>query len=170
MLPHRSVSEEFCQHLLPSLLYWILTIPLLAGRTTRGQRQSGHHHQHVGSKLVYLPAILKGLGDRKRYGTTFYYLSHSCSGGSDGKESACNAGDPGSIPGSGRSPGEGKMATLSSILAWRIWTEEPGKLQSIGSQSRQDWVTNTFVFHSCHGLAYILLSLAALNYGVKHPI
>ena len=28
-------------------------------------------------------------------------------GGPDGKESACNAGDPGSIPGSGRSPGEG---------------------------------------------------------------
>ena len=28
-------------------------------------------------------------------------------GGSDGKEPACNAGDPGSIPGSGRSPGEG---------------------------------------------------------------
>ena len=28
-------------------------------------------------------------------------------GGSDGKASACNEGDPGSIPGSGRSPGEG---------------------------------------------------------------
>ena len=28
-------------------------------------------------------------------------------GGSDGKESTCKAGDPGSIPGSGRSPGEG---------------------------------------------------------------
>ena len=28
-------------------------------------------------------------------------------GGSGGKESACNVGDPGSIPGSGRSPGEG---------------------------------------------------------------
>ena len=28
--------------------------------------------------------------------------------GSDGKESACNAGDLGSIPGSGRAPGEGK--------------------------------------------------------------
>ena len=39
-------------------------------------------------------------------------------GGSDGKESACNAGD-----GLGRSLGEG-MATLSSMLAWRIsWTE-----------------------------------------------
>ena len=28
-------------------------------------------------------------------------------GGSDGKASVCNAGDPGSVPGSGRSPGEG---------------------------------------------------------------
>ena len=28
-------------------------------------------------------------------------------GGSEGKESACNAGDPGSFPGLGRSPGEG---------------------------------------------------------------
>ena len=51
-----------------------------------------------------------------------------------------NAGDTGdathtsSIPGSGRSPEE-EMATHSSILAWRIpWTEEPGGLQSMGSQ------------------------------------
>ena len=50
------------------------------------------------------------------------------------KESACNAGDPGSIPGLRRSPGEG-MATHSSILAWRrSWTEEPGRLQPIVSQ------------------------------------
>ena len=40
-------------------------------------------------------------------------------GGSDSKESACNAGDLGSIPESERSPEEG-MATYSSILAWRI--------------------------------------------------
>ena len=54
--------------------------------------------------------------------------------GSEGKVSACNAGDSGSIPGLGRSPGEG-MATHSSILAWKIpWTEEPGRLQSMGSQ------------------------------------
>ena len=32
--------------------------------------------------------------------------------GSDSKESACNAGDPGSIPGSGRSPGEGNGKPL----------------------------------------------------------
>ena len=35
-----------------------------------------------------------------------------CPGGSDGKESACNAGDPGSIPGFERSPGEGNSNPL----------------------------------------------------------
>ena len=58
-------------------------------------------------------------------------------GGSDGKASAYNAGDPGSIPGLGRSPG---VATHSSTLAWKIpQTEKPGRLQSMGSQKvRQD--------------------------------
>ena len=33
-------------------------------------------------------------------------------------------------------PPEEEMATHSSILAWRVpWTEEPGRLQSMGSQS-----------------------------------
>ena len=40
----------------------------------------------------------------------------------------------GYIPGSGRSLEKG-MATHSSVLAWEIpWTEEPGRLQSMGSQ------------------------------------
>ena len=56
-------------------------------------------------------------------------------GGSDCKESACSAGDLGSIPGLGRFPGEGNGNPLVS-LAWKIsWTEEPGGLQSMGSQS-----------------------------------
>ena len=55
-------------------------------------------------------------------------------GNSDGKEPACNGGDPGSNPESGRSPGEG-IATHPCILAWRIpWTEEPGGLQFMGLQ------------------------------------
>ena len=58
--------------------------------------------------------------------------------GSMGKESTCNAGDAGDaglIPQLRRSLEEG-MTTHTSILAWRIpWTEEPGELQSIGSQS-----------------------------------
>src|SRR5574341_1027674 len=72
-------------------------------------------------------------------------------GASASKESGCNAGDLGLIPGSGRSPGEG-MATHSSILAWRIpWTEEPGGLQSMGSQQRvgHDWVFE-WVFERRH--------------------
>ena len=53
--------------------------------------------------------------------------------GASYKGSASNAGDPGSIPGLGRSLEKG-MATHSSILAWRIpWTEWPGGLQSIVS-------------------------------------
>jgi len=95
-------------------------------------------------------------------------------GNSAGRESACNAGDPGVIPGSGRSPGEGIGYPLqysgASLMAqsgvshlqcgrpefspwvgkipWRRawqptpvflpgespWTEEPGGLQSMGSQ------------------------------------
>ena len=59
------------------------------------------------------------------------------------KESACNAGDTGSIPRSGRSLGGGNGNPLqycflfppSNILAWAIpWTEEPGRPQSMGSQ------------------------------------
>ena len=53
---------------------------------------------------------------------------------SEGKETACNAGDPGSIPGQ-EDPLEKEMAIPSSILAWRIpWTEKPGGPQSIWSQ------------------------------------
>ena len=101
---------------------------------------------------------------------------------SAGKESSCNTGDSGPIPGSGRSPGEGigyplqyswaflvaqlvknppaihkilvlllgqevplekGMATLSSILAWRIpWTEEHDGLQPMGlERAGYDWMT-----------------------------
>ena len=54
--------------------------------------------------------------------------------GSVVKESPCNEGDLGSIPGLGRYAQRDKTS-LSSILAWRMsWTEEPSRLQSIGSQ------------------------------------
>ena len=53
--------------------------------------------------------------------------------GSDGKASAYNAGDPGSIPG-WEDPLEKEMATHSSVLAWRIPGKgEPGGLPSMGS-------------------------------------
>ena len=60
-------------------------------------------------------------------------LGLPCSSG--GKESACDAGVPVRSLGQ-ENPLEKGMATHFSILAWRIpWTEEPGRIQSMGSQS-----------------------------------
>ena len=54
------------------------------------------------------------------------------------------AGDLGLILGR-EDPLENEMATHSSILAWRIpWMEEPGRLQSMGSQSETDWATSLY--------------------------
>ena len=66
-------------------------------------------------------------------------------------DSACNAGDPSSIPGSEDSL-EKKMATHSSILDWEIpWTEKPDGLQSMGSQRvGHNSVTNTHTHTHTH--------------------
>ena len=104
----------------------------------------------------------------------FFPLSNTTGlpGSLDGKESACNVGDPSSIPGLGRSPEEGISCPLQYSWAYLVsqivknlpamqetwvrslgwdgrawqptpvffpgespWTEEPGGLQSMGSQS-----------------------------------
>ena len=66
---------------------------------------------------VWTPSGERGCEMNREIGINISTLVFS--GGSAGKASACCAGDLGSIPGLGRSPGEGK-ATHSSILAWRI--------------------------------------------------
>ena len=59
-------------------------------------------------------------------------------GGSDSKECACNARNPGLIPG-WEDPSQKGMTTHSSILAWEIpLTEEPGRLQSMGGHEESD--------------------------------
>ena len=72
-------------------------------------------------------------------------------GGSDSKESACNAGDPGSIPGSGRSPGEGNGYPLRySYLEIRM---DRGAWQATvhGVTKNQTWWSNQhFHFHFFH--------------------
>ena len=52
-----------------------------------------------------------------------------------GKESACNAGDPGSIPGSGRSPGEGIGYPLQ--YSWASLMAQQGKNTPT---TRETWV------------------------------
>ena len=62
-------------------------------------------------------------------------------------------------------PLEEEMATQCSILAWEIsWTEEPGRLQSMGSQrveydlaTKQHYLLYTFEFYTFKWLSYILI-------------
>ena len=84
------------------------------------------------------------------YGLNCVPLHGGFPGGSDGKESACNVGDPG-----WEDPLEKGMATHSRILAWRIpWTEEPGGLQFMGSQSwdTMEWLTLSLSVPQIHTL------------------
>ena len=55
-------------------------------------------------------------------------------GGSDSKESACNAGDPSSISGSGRSPGEGNDNPLQYSCLENFMDRGAWQVQSTGSQ------------------------------------
>ena len=74
-----------------------------------------------------------GLGEMKFvFGGRFSFLGFP--GGSDGKASVYNGGDTGSSPGLGGSPGEGNGNPLHDYCLENPWTEEPGRLQSMGSQ------------------------------------
>ena len=63
---------------------------------------------------------------RMRLLTDIRHKTRGFPGGSDGKDSACNAGDPGSIPGLERSPGEGngnplQYSCLENSMERRAW-------------------------------------------------
>ena len=80
------------------------------------------------------PAPRKMQKDHPKGVLKFTTMSLGFPHSSVGKESACSAGDPGSIPGLGRSPGEGNGNPLQHS-AWKIpWVEEPDRLQSMGLQ------------------------------------
>ena len=91
------------------------------------------------------------------------FLGFPC--GSAGKESACNVGDLGSIPGLGRSPGK---VTHSSILAWRIPLYSPW-----GRRVGGDWATSTFCYSRREWkrvtglLAPLEVGQAAFLYGMR---
>ena len=79
------------------------------------------------------------------------YPSVGFPGGSDSKESPCNAGAPGLVPGMGRSPGKGngypfRYSCLENSMdrgGWRAWVQGITKVTWL-----HDWVTNIFTFHS----------------------
>ena len=79
---------------------------------------------------------------------TFTICPRESPDGSDGKESACTAGDPGSVPASGRPSRKREWLPTPVYLPGRIpRTGEPHRLQSMGSQRvERDCETNTSLF------------------------
>ena len=78
-----------------------------------------------------------------------YHIVQGFPDGWDSKESARNAGDPGWIPGLGRSPGGGhgnplQCSCLENSMDRRAWWAAVHGVAKNG----HDWVTDTFTFHS----------------------
>ena len=77
-------------------------------------------------------------------------------GGSDSKVSAYNAGDPGLIPGLGRSSGEGNGKPLQYSCLENPMKGEHGRLQSMGSQRvGHDWATLLTYLYSLEGTWFV---------------
>ena len=74
-----------------------------------------------------LDSIVHGVA-KSQIGLSDFHFHFCFPGDSVGKESACHAGDPGSIPGSGRSPGEGngnplQYSCLENLMDRRAWRD-----------------------------------------------
>ena len=88
---------------------------------------------------------------------SFYLIDNI--GSSDGKESACNEGDPGLTPGSGRSPGEGngyplQYSCLENSMdrgAWRAIVHKVAQSQTrLSTHTHTHTHTHTFSRHHSH--------------------
>ena len=80
-------------------------------------------------------------------------------GGLDGKESACNAGDPGLISGSGRSPGEG----ISYPLQCYWGRNESDRTERLSTHA-PTWEMKALHERKCEGLMHLFLDLVPLPY------
>ena len=92
------------------------------------------HHQHGQSGLQVVP-------DPLLYSYPVLYHG-GFPGGSDSKESACNAGDLGLIPGSGRSPGEGNGNTLQYSCLDNFMDRETWWATVHGVTESRTWLSN----------------------------
>ena len=91
-----------------------------------------HHFDISNSQKTGIKILLIAI-EHLQFIEHLLYIRRGFPDGSEVKASACNAGDPGSIPGLGRSPGEGNGNPLqNSCLENPMDREESGRLQSIG--------------------------------------
>ena len=126
------------------------------------QRSKSGQWPNFWKSASWLPKQLEYSSHSLAYEITHSYKSwRGLSRWLSGKESVCNAGNPGLILGQ-EDPLEEEMATHSCILAWKIpWTGEPCRLQSTESQRvRYDWAsafgkgTNDMIVSLCSVLLY----------------
>ena len=93
---------------------------------------------HLGTAQPYPMVQLPGENRSTMLGQGFPGVSLS-------KESICNTGDPGSIPGRRRSPGEGNCNSIQYSCLENSKHGKPGGLQSMElHRVEHDWATNTF--------------------------
>ena len=120
ILQGRNQGMNAPSFLILCLLSWYLLSRYQSPSTSQGDR---------GPRLMHIIEVTQGFP-----------------GGSDGKESTYNAGDPGSIPGLGRSPWRGEWQPTPIFLPEKIpSTEEPDGWWSMGSQrAGHNWATNAF--------------------------
>ena len=127
-------------------------LPLLSSLTTNCQLQSSVHFLLTAS--FYIVSSIK-IGS-----VCFVQVQHLMDfpGGSDGKESTCNAGDPGSIPGLGRSPAGRHGNSFRYSCLENPHSQRSLAAPSTGSQRvRLDQVTNTFTFLLSHFCSFYFI-------------
>ena len=155
---HSALADSHWSGVMLDLVFSLQGLFFIEREVCKSQRPRG------GAKQSFLK-VYEVLLCRIRRGTSLSRWSRrgpvGFPDGSDSKESACSAGDPGSIPGLGRSPGEGNGNPLQ-YSRWRIpWTMEPGWLASMGSQRvGYDWATNTRGWGGSSSLSLLLFPLA----------
>ena len=132
----------------------------------QAQLYQGDKHYFRSGFTLSIP-VFHGLVSFFFCGFFFFFFAMTLLGfpGSlEGKASACSVRDLGSVPGLGRSPGEGNGNPLQYSCLEIPWMEEPGRLQSMGlKRVGHDWATSlsfhfndslliffVFVFHSSY--------------------
>ena len=125
---------------------WLLATPWTAAH--QAPPSMGFSRQEYWSGLPLPSPPEYSDSNLKKYTHTSHTFVQGFHGGSDSKESACNAGDPGLIPGSERSPGEGngnplQCSCLGNPMARGAWQST---VHEIAESDSTEWLTLSLTF------------------------
>ena len=112
---------------------------------------------HIGPRCATRKDLLPVESLHLISGFTWHNNLWICIGGSDGKESACSAGDTGSIPGSGRSPGEGSGNPLQGCHLEDPMERGPWQATVHGVAKSQTLLSNFTSLYAWYGASLVAL-------------